>query len=345
VERADVVVVGGGIIGVCSAAVLAERGRDVLLLERSAAAGAVGSSRGTARFRQLENHPDVAFLDLGVRARTAWGVFETEATAPIFHPTGNLSFGDPQGLAAFGSALRERGLPCEEVTGAEVHARWPILRARIEAALYQPDGEVIAADVAHASVLRVAEHRGVRVRRGVTATAIEPGASGAVVRMDGNPLVARQVVLAAGPWVGPLARTVGIDLPVEVTRQTVAWFGWRDDPPPTLTEWSGREPYLLWDPGGGLKTAEHRRGPLSDPDDAAEPDDAAIERMKEWIAETFVAPFPPPSSSDTCLYTNAPDDRFVIEREGDVVVVSACSGHAFQYAPAIGGDVADALSD
>jgi sarcosine oxidase len=345
VERADVVVVGAGIVGACTAAAIARHGRDVTVLERSGEVRATGSSRGTARFRQLENHPDASFLDLGVRARRAWSALEPAADAPIFHRTGNLSFGDPDALGTFAAELRARGLPCEVVTGHEVHERWNVLRARGEDVLFQPDGEVIAADVGYAAALRVAERRGARFRRGVAATALSPRRHEVEIRTGDGVIRARQAVLAAGPWVAPLARTAGIDLPVEVTRQTVAWFAWHHEPPPTLTQWTGREPYLLWDPAGGLKVAEHARGPSTEPDDTTGPETASVARLRSWLDETLSAPLGDPITVETCLYTNAPDDRFLIEREGDVVAVSACSGHAFQYAPAIGEDVAAVLAD
>ncbi len=39
---------------------------------------------------------------------------------------------------------------------------------------------------------------------------------------------------------------------------------------------------------------------------------------------------------ETCFYTNTDDERFILERRGDVVIGSACSGHAFKFAPAVG---------
>jgi sarcosine oxidase len=42
-----------------------------------------------------------------------------------------------------------------------------------------------------------------------------------------------------------------------------------------------------------------------------------------------------------CLYTTTPDESFVFERAGRVVVGSACSGHGFKFTPAIGRKLAD----
>jgi sarcosine oxidase len=40
--------------------------------------------------------------------------------------------------------------------------------------------------------------------------------------------------------------------------------------------------------------------------------------------------------SESCLYTNTADERFIVERHGRVIAVSACSGHGFQFAPETG---------
>ena len=45
-------------------------------------------------------------------------------------------------------------------------------------------------------------------------------------------------------------------------------------------------------------------------------------------------------ASETCLYTNTADERFVLERQGRVVVGSACSGHGFKFAPIVGRTLA-----
>jgi sarcosine oxidase len=340
VERSDIVVVGGGIIGMCVAAALAPH-HDVVLLERAVGADATGASRGTARFRQLENVPDDSYLALGVRARRAWAPFEAVTSSPIFTLTGNLSVGEADALARFASALRAHGLPCEEVTGGEVAMRWPILRSRDDDVLFQPDGEVIAAAIAHRAATALATQRGTKIRRGCSVLGVEAGDDDAVIRTDTGELRSRRVVLAAGPWIAPIAASAGIQLPVFVTRQTVAWFAPPGGAFPTVTDWSGREPYLLAD--AGVKAAEHERGPVTDPNDDGMPDPASVARLETFVAGWFAEPLGDPAVIETCLYTNAPDDRFLIERRGSVLAVSACSGHAFQYAPAVADDVADAV--
>jgi sarcosine oxidase len=53
-----------------------------------------------------------------------------------------------------------------------------------------------------------------------------------------------------------------------------------------------------------------------------------------------VAGYRPTGRTDTCLYTNAPDEEFVIDRVGPVVIGSPCSGHGFKFVPFIGEQLA-----
>ncbi len=50
---------------------------------------------------------------------------------------------------------------------------------------------------------------------------------------------------------------------------------------------------------------------------------------------------PDPVTEVTCLYTNTATENFVLDRVGPIVVVSACSGHGFKFAPLIGRMAAD----
>src|SRR5207302_1156661 len=49
---------------------------------------------------------------------------------------------------------------------------------------------------------------------------------------------------------------------------------------------------------------------------------------------------PTPVGTETCLYTNMPDESFVLERHGRIVVGSPCSGHGFKFAPVVGEELA-----
>jgi sarcosine oxidase len=149
------------------------------------------------------------------------------------------------------------------------------------------------------------------------------------------------VVVAAGPWSPGLLGGAGVDLPLSVSRQSVAYFDVAGAPPVALMEFDGEEPYALWDPVRGLKAAFHRRGPtVEDSDDVDEPDPDTVERLAGWVRARFGRLRPRPAGAEACLYTNTADERFLLERRGRIVVASACNGQGFQHAPATGERVA-----
>jgi sarcosine oxidase len=94
--------------------------------------------------------------------------------------------------------------------------------------------------------------------------------------------------------------------------------------------------YSLHDPVHGLKAGAHHAGAEADPDAEAPPDPAIVERVSAWVRERFPDVDPNPVGAQTCLYTSTADQHFILERRGRVVVGSACSGHGFKFAPAVG---------
>ena len=178
---------------------------------------------------------------------------------------------------------------------------------------------------------------------------------GAGVRIDtaAGALRARAVVVTAGAWAAALLAGAGIELPVVATRETVCHFRLPGAPPrPSLIDWltpstpaygtarAGQLSYALPDPGFGLKAGLHHAGPPADADRDGEPDAATVRWLADWVASRFPDADPEPAEAVTCLYTNTADESFVLERRGRIVVGSACSGHGFKFAPAIGRTLA-----
>lgn len=77
-----------------------------------------------------------------------------------------------------------------------------------------------------------------------------------------------------------------------------------------------------------------------DPDHRPPVDPAGIRCLEDYVANWFPGATPVAVATDSCLYTSTPDQEFVIERHGRVIVCSPCSGHGFKFVPAIGEWVA-----
>jgi monomeric sarcosine oxidase len=339
---ADVIVVGAGIVGLATAVGLARRSMDVVVLERFRVGNDRGSSRGTSRFRQLAPHPTAEFVDMGISARRLWGEVEDRCSNSLFRQTGNISLGDPRQLEALSAALHDHAAPCELVRGSAAMDRWPFLRVSPDAIVaYQPDGEVIDVVGAVLAMAGAARAAGARIVEQCRVTSLDAGHDGVTVGTSTERLHARRVVITAGPWANELLSLVGIEIPVSVSTQTVAYFRVDGFAPPTVTDWRDREPYALPDPVHGLKVAEHGRGPDGDPDSPQPPDTESVHRVTRWVHGLFPGVEPTPHHTEVCFYTNAPDDRFILERRGDIVMGSACSGQGFQFAPLAGHRLAE----
>jgi sarcosine oxidase len=335
----EIVVVGAGVVGAATARALARRGRRVALIERFRFGAAEGSSRGTSRIRALVPYPTLEYLELGRTAAGLWAELQAEVGEELVYRTGGLSLGPS--VEAYAADLAAAGVDCELLDPPEVGRRFGVRVRAGDTALFQPEAGVIAADRALAALLRSARAAGAELVEGAQVFAVEPSGDGVGLRTGAGVWRCDRVVVTAGPWTRRLLADAGVQLPLAVSRQSVAYFALPGGPPPpTVIDYRGAGPYALWDPVRGLKAALHQAGPPAEPDgdgDGPPPqqvDAEALARTLDWVRATFPSVVGGPAATESCLYTNAPDDRFLLQRHGPVVVGSACSGRGFQFAPA-----------
>ena len=212
----------------------------------------------------------------------------------------------------------------------------------VDQVLWQPDGAIIAAEAGLAAMLDSAVAHGVQFWPGVRVESIEPDGETVVMEAGGKqPRFARAVVVA-GAWTASLLGWEELrDL--RPTAQTVSHFRHEGEPLPAVIDYDGAEPYSGWTPGFGLKSADHEFGPVVEPGRLPDPDPARVEATAAWVAERFGITGGP-AMTETCVYTNTPDERILIERKGPVTAVSACNGQGFQLSPAVGEMVAERLT-
>jgi len=326
---ADVAVVGAGIMGSATAYALARDGHDVTLYEQFEVGHTRGSSHGRSRIVRLA-YPDVEFVELAKESFAGWRDLEAEAGVELLQLSGLLELVDDpvQGSSA---ALETAGADYELLSSEAARSRWPVGVPDGWSALFQPEAGIIRADLAHRAFVDGAVAQGAELREHTRIDLLDD-------------VDADAVVLTAGPWV-----TRFFDLPVKITRETVAYFHRDGAPLPSVVQLDpvtrGHALYSLHDPVHGLKAGLHHAGALADPDDEGEPDPALVERVVGWVARTYPDADPEPVAAETCIYTTTTDERFILERRGRVVIGSPCSGHGFKFAPAIGARLARMAGD
>ncbi|MGH2662189.1 MAG: N-methyl-L-tryptophan oxidase [Actinomycetota bacterium] len=332
-QAVEVVVVGAGIMGGATARALARAGREVVIFEQFEVGHRRGSSHGRSRIFRL-SYEDPVFVRMAREALPRWRELEQESGGSILEITGGLDAGS--NVEDHAAALETCGVPFERLDPAEVGRRFPGVSVD-GPSLFQPDAGIVRADRAVEAMLASARAHGTRLEEGSPVTAIRPDGDEVEVETRSGRWVAPVAVVTAGAWAPSLLAAIGEEIPVRPTRETVAYFRMPEHPPvPALVEWGKPAAYALPSPGQGLKAGEHHAGPDVNPDEPGEPDERSVVRLRTWVQDRFPAVDPEPHLVETCLYSNTPDERFILERRGPLVIGSPCSGHGFKFAPVIG---------
>ncbi len=222
--RADLVVVGGGVVGAASAFYAARAGLDVLVLERRAALATLTTTRSLEAFRaQFEEAGDIRMMKESI------AVFENFAEVVglpgydlSLHQPGYLFVTrDPEGEARVGArvaAQKAAGLDdVEALTGADARRRFPFLASSVTAAAFRARDGWLAS---HELTYGFARASGARffVETGVTGFEIERERLRAVHTNRGR-VEAGRAVIAAGPFSGKVAELAGLQVPLAALRR------------------------------------------------------------------------------------------------------------------------------
>ena len=328
--QAEVAVVGAGIMGSAAAYALARQGRDVVLLDQFRVGNNRGSSHGRSRIVRLA-YPEVEFVELAKEAFAGWRALEEESGQELLELNGLLELVERSAQSS-ADALGAAGAEYELLDADGAESRWPVGVPDGWTVLFQPEAGIVRADLAHRAFVDGALAHGARLEEETRVDSLDE-------------LDAKVIVVTTGPWVGEFFP----DLPVRTTRETVAYFRREGAALPAVAqldpETRGHLIYSLHDPLHGLKAGVHHGGAAVGPDEPGESDPAVVERVAEWIARTYPDADPHPVGRETCMYTTTPDEHFILERRGKVVIGSACSGHGFKFAPAIGNRLAALAAD
>jgi sarcosine oxidase subunit beta len=352
-ETADVVVVGGGVVGVSAAYHLAAAGAGrVLLLERATELGTGSTGACAGGFRhQFSSRVNIQLSLASVPMITG---FTQEHGLPLdVVQDGYLFLVRDQ--RAWGEFLA--GVDLQRSLGVEVEVLAPDEAVRLIPGI-TPDGLIGATfgprdGIADPSGLTqgyatLARRAGVGVETGVEVRAIETvrGRVAGVVTPAG-PVSAPVVVNAAGPWARPLAATAGVDLPVDpIPRQVIVTGPFAGAPErKTLVIDAGTTFYF------------HREGPgvlmgMGGVDEQPSFDTTVDQAfVSDEILPTAVRLFPPLEDAEVRftwagLYEMTPDRHPIIGEAPGVAglyLANGFSGHGFQHAPIVGKLLAEMI--
>ena len=341
-----VAVIGGGVMGAATGWRLARRGIDVVVYDRHSPPHGEGSSHGESRIIRTAYFEGPWYVPLVHEAFALWRELEATSGNRILTMTGALMIGDASSEVVVGAqaSAREHGLDADYLDSAALRRRFPghVVRDRDVAVLDHQAG-VLNPEAAVAAMLALAP----RVDRDTGVTSI------AELRRSFD-----AVVVAAGPWTPELIGWI----PLRVERQVHGWFSIARDAEagnwfgperfPAFVRQSRERGFMYGIPsldGKTIKVGRHHDGEITTPQTIRRKvDDRDLDPLRLLTSIYLRGVSGHAARTLTCMYTNTPDNHFVIDFSPDderVVVISACSGHGFKFGPVIGDIAADLVVD
>ena len=353
-ETFDHIVVGAGAMGSATAWQLASRGHNVALIEQFGIAHNKGSSHGVVRiFRFAYRNP--LYTHLAIEALPLWRELEAEANEQLLSQIGNLDHGVPKAITEIETSLRNAGREVSRMSPDEAKERWPGMKFNQEI-IFSSDGGIVQADGSIRAMVRRFEELGGRLFTNVRVEDIEINGDLATVATAEGTFRTKSVVVCAGPWFEKLVGgkvqlpkiVVDLSQPTHFTplvsyKDPNLWPAFihhaKED---AIGSSASGGAYGMYTPGVGFKVGFEEQGHLTDADDR----DFSInpvwnENTKNYIREWFPGLDPESADPESCIFTNTLNSDFIIDREGPLTVVSACTGHGFKFTPRIGQIAAD----
>jgi len=361
-EHSEVLIIGGGGMGLATAWQVAKRGHSVRVIERFRFLHNRGSSHTEHRVIRRTYNDDI-YSRLVIGAYRGWEALEQDSGVKLLNLVGGIDFGpsDDHGLNDIIRVSAELNIPLDVMTADEANKRFPQFHLPPGFTMtYCPLNGFVAVDDAMKAKLDVARKLGAVLQDEERVTLIEPLAHGARVTTDKGVYTCDKLVLSAGSYVNPFMQQLGINFAYTVELNQVHWFAAKDPARFTMDKF----PIFIvrWDVGHfngaygfptfrhpGVKVAVHHSNVYLDPEAYdMTPNSGTRDRVTAFVRE-----FMPLLDADnlldmgTCLYDFPPDEHFVLSKhpQHPDICMANMAGHGYKFAPVVGEILADFAID
>jgi sarcosine oxidase len=334
---------------------LARRGLRVLGLERFDVLHPFGSSHGLTRIIRLAYSEHPSYVPLLRRAYELWYELSRAEGKKLLITTGNLEGGLPDG-DVFAGAVQSaelHGLPYEVMTGEEVGRRWPAYRLQPELkVLYQAQGGFLASEDCVLGHVRQALAKGAEIHWRERLLEWGPLEDGVWVQTDRGRYEASRLVVSLGSWAGKIVPELA-QLAVP-ERQVLAWL---QPSRPELFAPGVFPVFVLqleegmyygfpeWGIPGFKFGRYHHLEERVDPDAMdREPNQRDEDILRAFARRYFPEGEGPTVALKACLFTNTPDEHFILDLHPSypqVALAAGFSGHGFKFCSVVGEIMAD----
>ena len=355
----DIIIIGAGAFGSSAAYHLSKTTKKVLVIDRYSPPHAFGSSHGQTRIIREAYFEDPIYVPMLREAYTLWDKLERESGEKLFLKTGGLMLGNKESHVIQGTlnSAQTYNIEHEVLDNQSIKNQFSSFNPDEETmGVYEHNAGILFPEKCIKTTLGLAERNGVELKLNETVLSIQYNANSVEIITDKGSYAAQKCIIAAGPWMNKLIPELNI--PLQTTRQVLYWYNIDE----TSKNQTGPEkfPIFIWntqfgkhfygfpDIGNGFKIAFHDKGEICEPDNINRiVSTEEVEEMNHIIHSyfKFKATF---KEAVTCIYTNTPDDHFLIDHHplsDNVIIASPCSGHGFKFSSVIGKILSDMALD
>lgn len=349
----ETIIIGAGSMGMAAGYYLARNGIKTLLIDSFNPPHSNGSHHGETRIIRHAYGEGRWYVPLALRSQMLWEELEKESGQNLFANTGVLGFGskDSEFIHEAIASAKTYSLPIELLKGVDVAKRWPGISVPDDfVSFYEPTSGVLFSDECVKAYRDLALKHGVDLMVNARVEDIYVNDTSNIVTISTNTtrVTARHLIVTGGAWSGELLSKIGVNLPLQPTRQTVAWFE-ADEAiynyhklPAFFVDVPLGKYYGFPSFGSGVKVGRHDYGNKITPD-TIDRKFGALSTDDKFIRE-FLELYMPGVSRDliqgkVCMYTKTPDDHFLLDlhpKYNFIAIAAGFSGHGFKFSSVIG---------
>ncbi|MFL2746498.1 MAG: N-methyl-L-tryptophan oxidase [Dehalococcoidia bacterium] len=355
----DCIVIGLGGMGSASLFELSSKGQNVLGIEQFDIGHDKGSSHGLSRIIRLAYWEGIEYVPLVLRAHDRWIELEKTYNEKLLNITGALDIGLESSETISGSlkACREFDIPHEIFTSTELSKKFPAYLLPEEySSVFQKDGGFLVPESCIKLYVNESINNGADVKQNCKVLDWESDGNIVTVSTSDGNFKTKKLVITAGAWTGILQDEMSRFLTPE--RQVVSWFK------PESPEYYNSDQFPVFNmevPEGryygfpihhyeGTKIGRygHLKENINPDSISREITDLDIATLRVPMEKYFQPTNPEPLFSQVCMFTNTPDEHFVLDYlpgNDSVFIASGFSGHGFKFASVIGELISDLMVD
>ena len=347
----DVVIIGGGSMGIATAYYLAKAEQKVLVVDQFTVPNIYGSHHGETRILRLGYGNGGTYVPLVKESLSLWKELEEETGRTLYNQTGAISVGYPGSdfvKETIDSSIKYN-LEYEKLDAKSLMERWPGITVPDDyVACYDPNSGFLYSEECILAYKEECEKLGVTILENQPVLDLQITDKEVTVLTADTTFVARKAVVTAGAWMPKLLPD--LELEIKPLRKTFGWFETSEE-----NLYGSQFPCYVFDThdvghyygfpdfnGKGLKIGRMDLGEVVDPDELNRDFDSTPK--EEADLRSFLSRYMPQANGHlnagkVCLFSMTPDEDFIIDfhpQHENVLIAGGFSGHGFKFASAIG---------